>query len=213
MSNFYNTNNARYLEPNQVAKNFIYSHSFQKLLKNMNTIILGARGCGKTTLMKMLTLPALYEWSHSRSDEIRREIPFYAIYISTDIYWEAKNDIYENQLAKFGSFANKISHFSVNSNVFYSLCSTFQNIIEFEIKPKDSVQEVELCKILIDTWKLESTIPLLVHVKESIKKRISDVSNVVQDVIFNYSESQPLPNDDFYNLQFDSSSSYLTILR
>jgi len=190
MSDFYNTYNARYLEPKQVAEKFIYSESFEALIKNRHSVILGARGCGKTTLMKMLTLPALHNWRHEKASEIRKNIPFYAIYISTDVYWDVKEQAYDEQLKRFGNFADKISKFSVNSNVFISLCDTFQNVIQYELCINDIDKEIELSNFLIENWKLENTIPKLDFVKESILKRIDFVNQLVQDVIFNYDDEQ-----------------------
>lgn len=212
MSNIVNTYNARYLEPKQVADKFIYSESFQILLNNTNTIILGARGCGKTTLMKMLTVPALHSWNHEKAEKIKKEIPFYAVYVSTDIYWDAKNKIKENQLNNFENFANKISKFSVNHNVFYALCVTFQSILDYEnlCNPSEKEKkEIELCQYLIDNWRLERTIPLIQYVKEAIRKRISEVNIQIQKIIFNYSDFDSALEEEYFNFDFDSSISYL----
>ena len=205
MSSFYNTYNARYIEPKQVAERFIFSESFEKLIQNNHSVILGARGCGKTTLMKMLTLPALYNWKHESAEKIRSEINFYSIYISTDIYWDVKNQTYEKQLKKFGNFADKISRFTVNSNVFIALCDTFLNILEIELNTSDLEREIELCKNLIENWKLEKTLPKLQYVKEALLKRIDFVNQVVQDVIFNYKEGEAIPDYEYFNLKFDTS--------
>jgi hypothetical protein len=205
MSNFYNTYNARYLEPKQVAEKFIFSESFEILIQNSQSIILGARGCGKTTLMKMLTLPALYNWNHRKAEEIRNNIPFYAVYISTDIYWDVKEQAYDEQLRKFGNFADRISKFSVNSNVFIALCETLSNIIKYELNEKNLDKEIELSNFLIENWKLEITIPKLEFVKEALLKRIDFVSQLVQNIIFNYENEEDIPRHDFFNLNFDSS--------
>lgn len=209
MNNFYNTYNARYLEPSQVAEKFIYSESFETLIKNRHSVILGARGCGKTTLMKMLTIPALYNWKHEKADEIKKSFPFYAIYISTDVYWDVKEQSYDEQLRRFGNFADKISKFSVNSNVFIALCETFLNVLNIELNDSDLHKEIELSNCLIDSWYLKNTIPKLEYVKEALLQRIDFVSQLVQDVIFNYEEEQNIPNFDFFNLSFDSSVSHI----
>ncbi|AWK06988.1 hypothetical protein HYN56_23250 [Flavobacterium crocinum] len=209
MNNFYNTYNARYLEPSQVAEKFIYSESFETLIKNRHSVILGARGCGKTTLMKMLTIPALNNWKHEKAYEIKKSFPFYAIYISTDVYWDVKEQSYDEQLRRFGNFADKISKFSVNSNVFIALCETFLNVLNIELNDSELKKEIELSNYLIDSWYLNNTIPKLEYVKEALLKRIDFVSQLVQDVIFNYEEEQNIPDFDFFNLSFDSSVSHI----
>lgn len=206
LDNSYTTYNARHYNPKQVAEKFIWSDSFGELIQNDHSIILGARGCGKTTLMKMLTIPALYYWkSDKRAAKIRKEIPFYAIYISTDIYWDVKYQTYGDQLKEFGNFSEIISHFSVNSNVFNSLCDTFLNIINLELNDSNEEKEIELCTYLIKAWKLEPTIPKIIYIKEALNERIDYVNQLIQEILFNYSPGDKLPHPDFFNLNFESS--------
>lgn len=206
---FFNTFNARHLNPKQVAETFIWSDNFGKLILNNHSVILGARGCGKTTLMKMLTLPALHYWKNTRAKKIKSSFPFYAVYISTDIYWDVKNQTYSSQLEGFQNFATVISTFSVNSNIFLALCDTFKSIIELELKSIDEKKEIELCKVLIEAWKLKATVPKLDYVKEALNKRIDTVNQLIQDVIFNYGNEKSLPKEDFFNLSFESSLEYI----
>lgn len=199
------TYNARHYAPKEVAESFILSGSFEKLIQDNHSIILGARGCGKTTLMKMLTLPALYSWKHEKAENIRDGFRFYAIYISTDIYWDVKNQAYSSQLKQFGNFSELVSKFSVSTNVFTSLCDTFINIIEFEIDENNEDQEIELCKNLISAWKLGSVIPNIKYVKEALNKRIDEVNQMIQNVIFNYDVEDKFPHPDYFNLTFETS--------
>lgn len=205
--NSFSTYNARYLDPEQVAEKFILSESFLTLVKNHHSVILGARGCGKTAAMKMLTLPALYNWKNPEANKIRESIPFYAVYISTDIYWDAKNKSNEKQLENFGDFFNKISKFSVNSNVFIAICETFINILKYEISDNDHLAEIELSNILIDRWKLEKVAPQLKLVKEALLRRIDDVNQLIRHSIYN--ENKEIPDLNFFYLDFDSSLPYI----
>lgn len=206
---FYSTYNARHLNPKEVAETFIWSESYEKLIQNNHSVILGARGCGKTTLMKMLTLPALYSWKDEKSEQIRKNIRFYGIYVSTDIYWDVKNKTYSSQLKKFKNFSHLISTFSVNSNVFTSLCDTFINVIDFEITDTNESKEIELCVHLIKAWKLDSVIPKLKYVKEALNERIDTVNQLIQDVIFNFNDENDIPHYDYFNLSFETSLEYL----
>jgi len=199
------TYNARHNSPKEVAESFIWSESFGKLIQNNHSVILGARGCGKTTLMKMLTLPALHTWKGENSENIKNEISFYAIYISTDIYWDVKNQTYSSQLMQFGNFSELVSRFSVATNVFTSLCDTFLNIIEFELGINDEDKEFELCKNLITAWKLNSVIPKIKHVKEALNIRIDEVNQMIQKLIFNYENNAKIPNPDYFSLSFETS--------
>src|SRR5437867_922327 len=87
----YGAFNARWLSPEQVAATFVPVPQFRQLVHNTNSLLLGPRGCGKTTLLKMLTRRALNMWSaSSRSKRFQGafERPQYeAIYIPSDIRW------------------------------------------------------------------------------------------------------------------------------
>lgn len=199
------TYNARHYAPKEVAESFIWSESFGKLIQDNHSVILGARGCGKTTLMKMLTLPALHSWEHEKAESIKKDISFYAIYVSTDIYWDVKNQTYSSQLLQFGNFSLLISRFSVATNVFTSLCDTFINILEYHLNDLDEEKEIELCKNLISTWKLNSVIPKLKYIKEALNRRIDEVNQMIQNVIFNYNPNEKLPHPEYFNLSFETS--------
>ncbi|MGH8546796.1 MAG: hypothetical protein ACREX3_24925, partial [Gammaproteobacteria bacterium] len=58
----YGTYNARMLSPEEIARTFVINENYRKLLMNEHSVLRGPRGTGKTTLLKMLTAPALREW-------------------------------------------------------------------------------------------------------------------------------------------------------
>lgn len=205
--NFYTTYNARHLAPQEVAESFIWSKNYHRLTGNNHSIILGARGCGKTTLMKMLTLPALHSWESPKAEEYRKHIPFYSIYVSTDIYWNVKNKNYGAQLEHYGTLPERVSRFAVNSNVFSSLCDTFLNIIKFEIVEDrgSEEKEMEIGKELIDAWQLDGVPPKIKYIKEALNARIDEVNQLIQDIIFNHSPSEEIELPNYFNLYFESS--------
>lgn len=201
--NFQTSFNARNIEPIEVAEKFIFSPSFDRL-KNLNhSIILGARGCGKTTLMKMLTLPALHNWKDEKAEEFRNKIPFFAVYIPTDISWILKEEsIKYNNISD--AFKENISKFAVNTNVYESVCDTFSNILKYEIKDANENKEIELCINLIDRWELKkNTVPKLAYIKEALIKRRDDVTKLIPKYLLNKSED--ILDEDFFNLDYLTS--------
>ncbi len=207
-SNFQTSFNARNLEPKEIAEKFIISPSFERLKNNRHTVILGARGCGKTTLMKMLTLPALYNWDDINAEKFIKDISFYSIYIPTDISWTLRDSSFKTEQIP-NNYTDIISKFAVNTNVFESLCETFKNILHYEIKDFDENQEIELCINLIERWKLKnSTVPKIEYVKEALKIRRDDVSQYIPKIIFNKDYS--LLDKDFFLLDYKTSLSIVT---
>lgn len=203
-NNNVNSYNARHIKAEDIAKSFVLSNSFLKILENNNSIVLGARGCGKTTMMKMLTLPALYTWNHKKAEEIREKLPFYSIYVSTDIYWDLKNQSFAEQLSKIENLELAISKFSVNSSIFLSICETFRNILHYEYKKNEVSKEMQLCEYLILSWELpDSTIPQLKYVSYALNDRIDHVNQLIQKLVFNNSVDFDIPN--YFFLEFDTS--------
>ena len=83
----YDSFNARNYTPAQVAETFIPSEDYEDLWRNEHTVILGPRGSGKTTLFKMLTVQALYSWLHPTAEKLKKDRPFTAIFVPTDMHW------------------------------------------------------------------------------------------------------------------------------
>ncbi|MFK7031326.1 ORC-CDC6 family AAA ATPase [Flavobacterium oreochromis] len=209
--NFQTSFNARNLDPKEVAEKFIFSPSFDKLKNNCHTVILGARGCGKTTLMKMLTLPALHNWNNPNAKKIIDEIPFYAVYIPTDISWILKEESFKNY-DDDDIFKKSISKFAVNTNLFESLCDTFYNILKYELTNSEEEKEFELCMNLIERWKLKkSTVPKLQYIKTALQKRRDDVSQKIPKAIFNRTERQ-LIDEDYFELDYKTSVTTVTTI-
>jgi len=201
--NFQTSFNARNIEPFEIAEKFIFSQSFDRLKNNCHSVILGARGCGKTTLMKMLTLPALYNWKHPKAKEFIEKIPFFAVYIPTDISWILKEEsIKYNNISD--EFKELVSKFAVNTNVYESVCDTFINILKYELVDYDENKELELCVNLIDRWELKkNTVPKLPYIKEALMKRRDDVTKLIPKYLLNQCDN--ISNQDFFNLNYLTS--------
>jgi hypothetical protein len=61
--------------------------TFSKLIKPVNTLLIGPRGSGKTTLMKMLQGPALEQFAHPEADAIRSAVDYTAVLVPGDQSW------------------------------------------------------------------------------------------------------------------------------
>jgi hypothetical protein len=88
----FNAFNAKYLPPEAIAATFIPPPQFDVLLRSGHTMLVGPRGTGKTTLLKMLLPRALTAWRHERADEVRRRVDFTSVLIPTDLTWRGQLD-------------------------------------------------------------------------------------------------------------------------
>lgn len=83
----YDSFNARFLAPSQVAKTFVAPEYFAQLSRRNHALIVGPRGSGKTTLLKMLQQPALEAWTGAVADEYRAAIDYTGVFIPSDVTW------------------------------------------------------------------------------------------------------------------------------
>ncbi len=191
--------NARYMTFEEVANSFIRTADFDKVIRNCHTLLMGSRGCGKTTLLKMLHPKALYNWDLSDETKLKSEIPFYGVYIPSDRQWHTQLKIFETKFKSNPSFVSEISRGLVNINILIALCSTFTSLIEVA-NNDDAEKESKLCKLLIESWQLEKPIsPTLYSITQRLNIYVRDINITVK----NNSISDNLPKCllyDFFDL-------------
>ena len=88
--------NARSLTINDLCKSFIVNDHFYHLASSCNSIMIGPRGSGKTTLMRMLQVPALEIWEHPDASYFRSQVKFTGVFIPTDRLWKSQFDNLES---------------------------------------------------------------------------------------------------------------------
>ena len=72
----------------EVARSFVPpAPTFTKLIQADNTLLIGPRGSGKTTLMKMLQGPALELLEHPNADDVRRSVNYSGVLVPGDQSW------------------------------------------------------------------------------------------------------------------------------
>lgn len=80
--------NARHVSPAQIADTFVPPAQFQKLIQPGNSLLVGARGTGKTTLLKMLKLPAFERWDNATKSNF--SLNYISAFISNDRNWSSR---------------------------------------------------------------------------------------------------------------------------
>ncbi|HEY1806829.1 MAG TPA: hypothetical protein VGG45_20330 [Terracidiphilus sp.] len=85
--NLFEVDNARNMSTSEVVQTFLPTRSFWRLLSTKNHIVCGARGSGKTVLMKMLGHDHLSRLEHQTARRIVSERQFIGIYVPTKIEW------------------------------------------------------------------------------------------------------------------------------
>lgn len=176
--------NARYMTFKQVAESFIKTDDFEKIIKNNHTVLMGSRGCGKTTLLKMLHPDAIKEWEKCNSKPLFEEIPFYGIYIPTDRQWNKQIEVFEREFSNNDKFTHAITQGLINLNVLIALCNTFRSLIQIGIKNDDNLlreYDIALAQELIGLWKIPTPIvPDLYSISQRFYSYVDDLNIIVQ---------------------------------
>jgi hypothetical protein len=205
----YDTFNAKYLTYQQVAETFIPNDEYVQLLGNNHSLIMGPRGCGKTTLLKMLTPAGLNFWNSYLSTNIKKEIPFTAIYIPSDIQWKSQLAFLNKHLQFQKDFNEKISDFLIATNIQMALCRTANSLVRFTIDDnrKKLLIEEEICKGLIGLWEINKPLSATFDDLElELQRRVMNVNSIINRIVFQKIAKDPfqlLPNyvfTDFFDI-------------
>jgi energy-coupling factor transporter ATP-binding protein EcfA2 len=188
---FYESFNARNYTPEQVAETFIPNEDYENLFRNEHTVVLGPRGSGKTTLFKMLTVQALYAWAHPTAELLRKERPFTAIYVPTDMHWHHQLKHAEEHLQLAPRFSAAASRAAVTTSILLAVARTFQSRLKYEIS-NSPISEAELCAALIKEWDLSKVLPCLDAVILALKSRIGEIRRLVNEAIFRNSPDETI---------------------
>jgi hypothetical protein len=164
-SSIYGAFNARWLSPEDIARAFVPTSHFKVLVKVQHSLLMGPRGCGKTTLLKMLTRPAQTTWWRERvplSPKLA-EYPtpdFEAIYVPSDIRWSYELDAIGNELRDYATVAETVQRASVGISAFIEATRVFQRILE------DTERDCEkLLKGIIAHLELGPTVPSFAEIR------------------------------------------------
>ena len=117
-SAIYSAFNARWISPEEVARTFVPIPHLNTLVKFQNSLLMGPRGCGKTTLLKMLTRSAQTVWQRDRvlKDPALAAFDspeFEAIYVPSDVRWSYELKAVESELPEDSVLAERIQRASI----------------------------------------------------------------------------------------------------
>lgn len=196
MKDIHESFNARSLSFEAVAKSFVSNSHYDQLSANNHTLLMGPRGSGKTTLLKMLT-PACQYFS-KKLGKSQTEIPFYAIYIPTDIHWKRQLDQLEIEFDGKRKFIDLVTRTLVTTNIILCVTRTFQQIINYHIDDttENKLQgEAALATELIGSWELNKPIsPTLYSIEQSLLSRTKDINTLIKKIKYSEESDTLFPN-------------------
>lgn len=161
--------NARYLSYEEVASDFVETTNYRKLLDSNHSLLTGPRGCGKTTMLKMLTPRGIKLLNKLE------EVPFWGIYIPTDRQWRSQTDFVESLYHCDKTFSHTLSRAMVNINMAMSFCRLVEDLWEIA-DIEEGERTFHFCAGLVETWKLSRPIaPSINSILVKLRSYLSDV--------------------------------------
>ncbi|UUX49679.1 hypothetical protein NUH88_20055 [Nisaea acidiphila] len=192
----FETHNARHIEPSEVAKTFVPPDStYSNISSNNNHIVIGPRGSGKTTLFKMLTIPALVNWRDFNKFDIYPKVDFIGIFVPADRSWQAQirsktGDAQKSTLIMNAAFTTHVLLSFMNTLIqLNELDLTKSKRINFDVKKINNEQESEISRQIADAWRLDTSIYSFRGIIASLRKRLISIGEIKEKIFYieNYS--------------------------
>ncbi len=213
-SGLYKAFNARWLSPEDVARKFVPIPQYSALLGQDNCVLAGPRGCGKTTLLKMLTRRAQAVWEAERAEGYRQALPirpsFEAIYIPSDVRWSYElraiaHDLKEDIL---GELCQRIL---VGSNALRCAIDLFERRIGMEKNDISANCEYSLSRAIIGNFNIAGRIGTLRECSSFLRNLSSDIRGLIN--LRNISRLQSLVDSTSPRLYSDAVDPIINICR
>jgi hypothetical protein len=198
----FESQNARTLDAVQVGSSFIYSPVFEEVVRPTNTVVRGPRGSGKTTMLKMLTLPALAAWSGREARRLLTGIDYVSVYIPADFTWnpEFRRPVGSAPLPR--EIEGALSYAVFRHHVLLALCQTIENLSlksvtanaflsRFAVE-EGSSGELILADALSTMWKIRPEMKGIFGLKVGILSEITKIQELITFHAQKYATQQDL---------------------
>lgn len=180
---FYESFNARHLDPAAVAKSFVPSVHFDQLCGNYHSLLVGPRGSGKTTLLKMLQPKAIEAWEHAQAQKFRRKINYSGVFIPSDISWGAQIDALgygklsdeNHRTLSIAAFTTHVLRCLTETMLGRVLHNRNVNTRAFRRAKLSNEDESNLVSEISKIWRVTPSIPSLLSLKHALRARLLDI--------------------------------------
>lgn len=174
-ASIYGAFNARWLEPEDVARSFVPTPPFKSLVRLQNSLLMGPRGCGKTTLLKMLMRRAQRVWKIERAPREPqwtdyRSPDFEAVYVPSDVRWSSELESVSRELSEFPIDAERVQRASVAISCVIEASRIFQAIAD-----ENRLDPAEFLKGLIVHLQLGPTVPSFREVRLKLLSWVDEI--------------------------------------
>ncbi|PHX05155.1 hypothetical protein [Vibrio splendidus] len=179
--------NAKNTSIRDLCSGFIVNEYYERLASSSNTILVGPRGSGKTTLMRMLEVRSLEHWDSEEASLFRSKVSFSGVFIPTDRLWKkqydnAKRNVsnHEDSLVLSSQFIYHILEQLIQT-VSFRTSRTVKLEHNFRHAVLEKQDEAELVSCLAAQWHVKPHINSLKGLIVSIALKKSEVSNYINE--------------------------------
>ncbi len=193
----YESFNARTLTNEQLCKSFIISEDFKELASTNHTILIGPRGSGKTTLVRMLQAEALDIWCDPQAQSFRESVTFSGVFVPTDRFWKTQyQHIRDSQ-----THSRKLEALLLSTFTYHTL-ERLTDTLEYRTKRSkrnfkpiniSKTDECELVKELAELWCVTPKIPSIRSLETSITAKKKEITDYITGVYFNSGLVEVMP--------------------
>lgn len=179
-SPFFGAYNARHLNPEEVASQFVTSEKFRTLISLRHSLLIGPRGSGKTHLLKMLQPKSLAAWKHNEADTTRKSVRFFGVFIAADVTWKAQ--VEERTRTLPNELADKYARAIFILHVRESLITCVLQMTHDRPKNDEALyqkfdlshsQEATLVETISNSWRMEPRINSLLSLRQCVVDTLS----------------------------------------
>jgi hypothetical protein len=167
--NLFEIENARNLNPRELAATFVPTQSFWRLLSAKNHVVLGARGSGKTAIAKMLSHDHLAMLDDARAQSAIREQQFIGVYVPTRLEWVGalKNKPWQTEAQKEEFF-----QWRLNLSSCLALITTLESCLRNYCgdRGQQARAEVLLASALSEAWINEGEVDTLDTLRQHLQR-------------------------------------------
>ncbi len=193
MSDAYNARNS---DPRQIAQSFVKPDDFEKILEYQSKVLVGPRGIGKTTILKLLTPTGLHEL-RKRPEFENLDLDHVPLYIPADTLWKGEASAFENMQSLGRSDIKSetiqfVQHALFVDYCLYEVIASIQDAAEIATKYDEELpkwcfkvsREVEanICQECSAFWELPSRPKSFLGLKLALLKRQNSYSAMINSL-------------------------------
>lgn len=186
MKLFLDSFNAKHLKSEEIASTFVSSQLFKDTAQDGHTILIGPRGSGKTTFLRMLSNDTWPKW-YSKQSGMVSNVNYEGVYVPGDIVWgEMMNALLDAGVSK--ECSNEFSYAAFCTHVFISTIES----IEYSIQQHANSSSISSIDKLHDSFQAISKILMLnmdkvsLHrIRLELNQRLNELGQFLRDCVFN----------------------------